>query len=81
MESIEVAAIGNEVRPLLFEDLPDCPVGPLGMRMRLGVSNAFVDEPGVQLTIGFEPQPRREEALADKPNLVPRVIGTEGIAF
>ena len=31
METIEVAAIRNEVRPLLLEDLPDCPVGPLGV--------------------------------------------------
>src|ERR1700690_1443798 len=70
MESIELAAIRNEVRPLLFKDLPDCPVGPLGMGMHLGVSDAFVDEPGVHLVVGFEPQPRREEALADKPDLV-----------
>src|SRR5436190_24154819 len=42
----------------------------LGMAMRLGVGNAPVGEPGVHLAVPFEPQPRREEALADKADLV-----------
>src|SRR5258705_11150224 len=40
------------------------------MAVRLGVGNALVQQPGVQLVEGFEPQPWREEALPDKPNLV-----------
>ena len=38
--------------------------------MRLGVGDAFVGEPGVELVVVFEPEPRREEALAHQPNLV-----------
>src|SRR5271166_4178374 len=41
------------------------------MRMRLGVGDALVQKPGVQLVIGLEPQPRREEALAHQTGLVP----------
>ena len=40
------------------------------MPVRLGVGDALVQQPRVQLVEGFEPQPRREEALPDKPNLV-----------
>src|SRR6195256_3120341 len=40
------------------------------MAVRLGVGNALVQQPGVQLVEGFEPQPWCEEALPDKPNLV-----------
>src|SRR6202012_3765591 len=35
MEAVEAAAIGNELRPLLLEHLPDRLVGPLGMAVRL----------------------------------------------
>ena len=38
--------------------------------MRLGVGDAFVEQPGVQLVIGLEPQPRREETLAHQTDLV-----------
>ena len=38
--------------------------------MRLGVGDAPVGEPGVHLVVGFEPQPGREEPLADQPDLV-----------
>ena len=62
--------IGHELGPLLLEDLPDRLVGELGMRMRLGVGDALVEQPGVQLVVGFEPQPRREEALAHEADLV-----------
>src|SRR3984885_1565271 len=40
------------------------------MPVRLGVGDALVQQPPVQLVEGFEPQPRREEALPDQPNLV-----------
>ena len=70
MESVEAAAIGNELGPLFLEDLPDRPVGPFGMGMRLGPGDAFVHQPGVQLVVALDPQPRREEALADEADLV-----------
>ena len=38
--------------------------------MRLGPGQAFVEQPGVQLVVALEPQPRREEALADEADLV-----------
>jgi hypothetical protein len=40
------------------------------MGMRLGVFDAFVDEPGVQLVVGLDPQPRRKKALADEADLI-----------
>jgi hypothetical protein len=38
--------------------------------MHLGVSNAFVDQPGVQFIVGFDPEARREETFADETDLV-----------
>ena len=38
--------------------------------MRLGVGDAVVEQPGVQLLVALEPQPRREEALAHQADLV-----------
>src|SRR5258705_5762995 len=70
MESIEPAGIGNELWPLGFEHLPDRLFDQFRMAMRLGVGDALVQQPGVQLVEGFEPQPWREETLPDKPNLV-----------
>ena len=70
MEPVEAAAMGNELGPLLLEHLPDRLVGPLGMAVRLGPGDAFVHEPGVQLVVALEPQPRREEALTHEPDLV-----------
>src|SRR5215510_15606984 len=49
MESIEPTRIRHELRPLGLEDLPDGSVDELRMPMRLGVSNAFIEQPGVQL--------------------------------
>jgi hypothetical protein len=40
------------------------------MTMRLGVGDAFVEQPGVQLGVVFEPQARRKKALPDKADLV-----------
>ena len=51
-------------------NLPDRLVGKLRMAMRLGVGDAFIEQPGVQFVVVLEPQPRREEALTDKPDLV-----------
>ena len=70
MESIEAAAIGNELRSLFLEDLPDRSVGLFGMGMRLGPGDAFVHEPGVQFVIALDAQARREEALTHEADLV-----------
>src|ERR1700716_3383726 len=70
VESVEPAGIGNEPRTLGLEHFPDRPVRELRMAMCLGVCNAFIKQPGVQLIIVFEPQPRGEEALTDQPDLV-----------
>src|SRR5438105_12228173 len=70
VESVEPARIGNELRPLRLEHLPDRLLGQLRMAMRLGVGDAFIEQPGVHLVVGLEPQPWRGEALADEANLV-----------
>src|SRR5208282_6069766 len=70
MESVEAAAIGNELGTLFLEDLPDRSVGPFSMGMRLGPGDAFVHQPGVQLVIALDTQARREEALAHEADLV-----------
>src|SRR5262245_39470558 len=70
VEAIEPASIGNELPSLGLEHLPDRLLGQLRMAMGLGVGDAFVGEPGVELVVVFEPQPRREEALTDEPDLV-----------
>ena len=70
VESIEPASIRNELGPLHLEHLPHGLLGKLWVAMRLGVGDAFIEQPGVQLVVVLEPQPRREEALTDKPNLV-----------
>ena len=38
--------------------------------MRPGPHDAFVDQPGVELVVGLEPQPRRKEAFAHEADLV-----------
>src|SRR6187401_2003664 len=70
VESVEPTGIGNKLWPFGFEHLPDCLFTQFRMPVRLGVSDALVQQPCVQLVEGFEPQPWREEALPDEPNLV-----------
>ena len=70
VEAIEPAGVGDELRPLRLEHLPDRLVGQLWMAMRLGVGDALVEQPGVQLVKVLEPQPRREEPLTDQSDLV-----------
>jgi len=45
-------------------------LGQFRMPERLGVSDALVQQPGIQVVESFEPQPRREEAFPGKSNLV-----------
>jgi len=70
MEAVEAAAQLHELLPFFLENLPDCAVGAFRMTMRLGVSNAFVEKPGVQLVVALEPQTRRKKAFAYKTDLV-----------
>jgi hypothetical protein len=70
VEPVEAATIGNELRPLFLEHLPDRPFRKFRMGMRLSPGNAFVHQPGVQLVIALDPQARREEALAHEADLV-----------
>ena len=70
MEAVEAAAHMHELWPFFLENLPDCAVGEFRMTMRLGVGNAFVEKPGIQLVVALEPQPRRKKAFAYKTDLV-----------
>ena len=70
VESVEAAAIGNELRPLGLEHFPDRLIALLGMGVRPGPHEAFVDQPGVVVVVGLEPQPRRKEAFAHEADLV-----------
>src|ERR1700737_5664249 len=70
MESVEPAGIGNELWSFGFEHLPNRLFDQFRMVLRFGVGDALVQKPRVQLVEGFEPQPRRKEALPDKSDLV-----------
>jgi hypothetical protein len=70
MEAIETPAIRDKPRSFLLEHLPHRLSGTLGMGMRLGEGDAFVQQPGVQFVIALHPQSRGEEALAHQPDLV-----------
>ena len=70
VESVEADAIRNELRTLVLERLPDRLSALLGVSVRLGPDDTSVDKPGVQLAVALDPQPRREEALANQADLV-----------
>src|SRR5467141_3375731 len=70
VEAVEPTRVANELWPFRLEHLPDGLLGQLRMAMRLGVGNAFIEQPGVQFVKVLEPQPRREEPLTDEPDLV-----------
>ncbi|MEA2907485.1 MAG: hypothetical protein QOI12_4872 [Alphaproteobacteria bacterium] len=70
VEAVEPARIGHQLGTLGLEHLPDRLLGQLRMAMRLGVGDAFVEQPGVQFVKVLEPQPRREEAFAHQGDLV-----------
>jgi hypothetical protein len=70
VESVEPAGIGNELWPLRLEHLPNRLVRKLGVLVGLGVGDASIKQPGVQLIEVLEPQPRREEPLTHQPDLV-----------
>ena len=69
-EPVKPAADPHELGTLGLEYLPDRLVGQLRVLVRLGVKDALVEQPGVQLRIVRHPQPRHEQALADVADLV-----------
>jgi hypothetical protein len=71
MKAVERATrIRNKFGSLLLKYLPHRPVGYLRMSMGFSVANASIQQPGIELLIALEPQPRREEPLTRYPNLV-----------
>jgi hypothetical protein len=70
VEAIESAGIRHKLRPFCLKNLPDRLPAQLWMRMHLGVGDAFVGEPGIQLIIVVEAQAWGEEALAHEPDPV-----------
>src|SRR6516162_7789114 len=70
VEPVEWPGDLHEPRPLCLESLPDRALDQFGMLVRFGVTDASVEQPGVQLLVARHPQPRREEALAHHPDLV-----------
>src|ERR1700740_3558015 len=69
-KTIKRAGDLNQLQALRLKHLPNRALAQLGMLVRLGVSDAAVEQPGVQLLIARHPQPWREEALAHDPDLV-----------
>ena len=47
VEAIKGASVSYQMRPFGFEHLPDCLVGLLGLLMRFGVGDTFVEQPDV----------------------------------
>ena len=70
VEAVERPAIADQGRTLVLEHLPDSPVLEHRVGMTPGVGDALVQEPGVELVVGLEAQPRGEEPTADDPDLV-----------
>lgn len=56
MEAVEPAAIANKALPLCLELIPNRPFMQFGMRMRLGVGDRAVEQPGVRFLIVLDPQ-------------------------
>ena len=61
MEAVERADIGHQARTLLCKHLPDRLVRNVGVPVRLGIGNAPVLEPGIQLGKRFELRAGHEE--------------------
>src|SRR5262245_14076340 len=61
-EAVEGAAVWDQGGTLSFEHLEDSLLLLLGMRSRLGVGHAAVEQVGIELGVALVLQPRREEA-------------------
>ena len=70
MEAVEAPGIGNEAAALLLEHLPDRAAVLFGVPVHLGVGDAFVGQPAVQVLQCLEAQTRREEAFSYQPDLI-----------
>jgi hypothetical protein len=70
MESVESPGHLHKGAAFILEDLPHCPICDLRMSVDLGIGNTLVEEPAVQLIQALHTEPRREEALTDKTDLV-----------
>ncbi len=63
VKAVEAARVGNKMRPLPLKAGPDRLVRELGVLVCLGKGDTPVEQPGVELVVALDPQPRREEAL------------------
>jgi hypothetical protein len=70
VEAVEAAAIGDQLMTLRLERLPDRLLRYLRVLVRLGVSDALVQQPGIQLVVALDPQARCEEPLPHQAHLV-----------
>src|SRR5271165_7225171 len=70
VKAVERADDLYELRALRLKHLPDRAVGLFGMRVALGVGNALVEQPAVQLVVTRHSQARCEQPLANIADLV-----------
>lgn len=64
------ARVADQVRPFRIEHLPDRALRLIDVLMSAGVTDALVQQPSIQFIVGFEAQPRREEAFPHQVDLV-----------
>ena len=70
MEPVKRTCVGNKAGAFRLEDLPDCLVPDLRMRMGFGPGDTAIQEPGVEFGIALELRPGNEEAPAEHTHLV-----------
>jgi hypothetical protein len=70
MEAIERATVSHQRRPFGLEHLEDRLVFLFRMRLHLGVADALVSKPAIEIVERLERQARREEPLAHHTDLV-----------
>ena len=54
MEAIELARVSDQIGSLFLEDVPDRALWLIDMFVGTGITDAFVQQPPVQLAIGLE---------------------------
>ena len=70
MEAVEDATIGHQQRPFGLEHLEHRPVLLLRVRLLLGIGDAFVQQPAVEILKALEGRAWCKEALPDNADLV-----------
>jgi hypothetical protein len=70
VEPVKAPGIRDEAGTFGFEHLPDGLVTQFGMTVRLGVSDALVQQPAIQLVVAFDPKSWGEEPLPYQTDLV-----------